>query len=548
MNSTAILNNFSKIKLSLENTICLFIFNFTSLLSLILVQEGSAYCVDAGIYLNYIEHFLKFNFIFNVDSIFKFSFGYPLVSFPFIFLFKNIIWSSTTSFAFRLFNILAFSASSVLIYKLANLFTKKKYAVLAALIFVIGTPAIPIAIDLWPQSISVFLLLLIIYSAIEYSKNNKLFLFVIYCLAITFLFYIRNFELLFIFPTLILIIYSIIKNNKTFKKKLLIFFLCLATLILIITPYLYYNNIFFGNIGGYYLSKTSTGIHEFGVKNFAELKFRIINIFFHYTFDYNSNMYATKPILSVFQSSPLLILALFGFIYTIKKRKILGIIFLLLFFLCSIIYLMFIFWHSFWAPAQRFFLPIFPILCIWSVIAIEKIFTNIKKNVYFFLGLITSAFIAIFTYYLFKPFFLTMIMTNLGMWSNRFELKYFSISLYIILLILYLIYLLFQYLNKNNILNFLKGMFIPVIGIAIGQGFFANAIAAAASIRYGNNVFPFFAKIKFFNYFGDYIAYGVNYESPTSYKILFTIILIVFFLTARKLVISRILIKNKADL
>lgn len=547
MNLATVRNYFFKIRLSTENTICLFIFCFASLICLILVQEGAAYAVDAGIYLNYIEHFLQFNFIFDVDPIYKFSFGYPLLVFPLVLILKKIILFSTTSFAFRLINIFAFSASSVLIYKLANLFTKKRYAILAALIFATGTPAIPITIDLWPQSISVFLLLIIIYSAIKYSKTNKLFLLVVNFLAMAFLFYIRNFELVFIFPAFLLIMYSIIKNNKTFKKKLLIISMCSLIMLLILIPYLYYNNIFFGNITGYYFSKTSTGIHEFSIKDYEQLKYRVINTFFHYTVD-TPNNHSTKPILAIFQSSPILILALFGFLISFTKKKIYNIIFIILFISCSTIYLMFIFWHSFWAPAQRFFLPLFPILAIWSVIAIEKIFTNIKNNFYFFIGLISSLILIIISYFIYQPFFHTMITTNLGMWSNRWELKYFSITLYLLLIILYLIFICFYYLKKKNILNLIQGLFIPIIAVALLQGFFANAIASAAAIRYGNNVFPFFAKIKFFNYFGDYIAYGVNYQSPTSYKILFTIILMIFFLTARKLIISRILIKTKADL
>lgn len=216
------------------------------ILGLGLMQIGSFYSFDGATYFEYMKRFV--NFSFNLDKP-NFPSSYPLFAFPLVWLLHKI--GADIAYAFRLVNIICFGLTGAGIYYITKAFTGKSIGAIAGMLYLLTTPAIPIAIDLWPQNIAIFAGTWIILTSFLFIKNNQWRWLVLNALASVSLIYVRAFEIIFYLPFFILILFNFIatfvKNNqdqkKDFKRIITQAGSWIIIVLMLLIPLLFYNQL-----------------------------------------------------------------------------------------------------------------------------------------------------------------------------------------------------------------------------------------------------------------------------------------------------------------
>lgn len=509
------------------------------ILALGFVQDGSFYSSDGHHYHEYAQHFIRGDFDLSHTSHPNFPSSYALLATPGIYFFHQLGFG--VAFAFRVVNLFFFSFTVGLIYFLGRFFGMRRwFATMAALIFLV-TPALPIAIDLWPQSLSVFSGTALIACSLLFFRYRNFLFFLLSAIVFAMILYIRTFEAIFYFPHLLLLMGGAIswanRQSESLKQRgtriLSAGLLWILVLLIAIAPLIAFNLKNYQTPWGYYYSGASKEAHHFNFA-FTNLLPHWKEMIFHFSID-RPDLPAHRPMLATLESTPILIFSVLGWVVFFWRKKSFALALAWTVIGGVSFYAAFSNWLDPFTPAMRFLLVVFPLLCLLTAMGLEKIWGRVAHARAILLGAGVIGALAWMSIALAPDFFHLLIFTNIGIWSQRTEIKTLAHNLYGSFFLLALAWLMLRIFARKFSLHwvedFFKGMIFAVVGASLLHSIYANIISAALSIRYGENVFSYF-----YFPFLRYIDLEFRRTIPTHFKFFFWFLAFMLFYVLSSLI------------
>jgi len=460
------------------------LFLFTLILCMILgLDNGMLFSSDAYAYFYMTELISEKQQLFSTDPIpfflelnglyySPYPLGYSLLGVPFYLAFE--FSSGSPILGLRFTNMIIFSFSVYFTNEFANDLKNKALGLLSSLVFIFGTFAIEHVLHIWSHIPSMFFVLLAIRYLILYERQgNEKYLY-ISSLSSGAAFWIRYFNIIL---AILILLYLIIK----YSRQIGVYLSFTGIFLSIISPTLLYHQISFGNA---FITPYAYHALPYDIRFLRYTIWYMLIEYHPYPKAFTPAAYFHSSLL---ESSPILILSLYGFYLLYRQNKEFVLIVGAHFWIIVLIYGIFEAWDGGWCLSMRHLTDTLPFLSIATGRYIQHQMRKLQNYKLIAISMIMGVFLIKFLFWILMAtkFYQTIVITK-RVAVNQIS-RFIGLSIASFMSVLLFVHIK----KKERIEQILIISLLALVLLAVAWAFFLNVgLNTVMWTSGGNRVLP----------------------------------------------------------